>query len=82
MGILQNFRPSLSYHLLLSPLFCLFLSGLFRQVLLNFKHHFMRGPRKFCQRGSKFDNIFFFFFLVEGIEDPNTTIYRPLSACQ
>ena len=25
-----------------------------------------------CQRGSKFDNVFFFFFLVdEGIEDPN-----------
>ena len=26
-GILQYFRPSLSYHLSLSPLFCLFLSG-------------------------------------------------------
>ena len=22
----------------------------------------MRGARKFCQRGSKFDNVFFFFF--------------------
>ena len=28
----------------------------------------MRGPRKSCQRGSKFDNIF--FFSDEGIEDP------------
>ena len=27
------FRPSLSYHLLLRPLFCLFLSGRFTQVL-------------------------------------------------
>ena len=31
---LQYFRPSLSYHLLLRPLFCLFLSGRFTQVLL------------------------------------------------
>ena len=33
-SILQYFRPSLSYHLYLSPLFCLFLSGCLRQVLL------------------------------------------------
>ena len=33
-SILQYFRPSLSYHLSLSPLFCLFLSGRSRQVLL------------------------------------------------
>ena len=26
----------------------------------------MRWSRKFCQRGSKFDNIFFSFFLVDG----------------
>ena len=32
----------------------------------------MRGPRKFCQSGSKFYNVFFFF--DEGIEDPNITI--------
>ena len=31
-SILQYFRPSLSYHLLLRPLFCLFLSGRLRQV--------------------------------------------------
>ena len=39
----------------------------------------MRGSRKFCQRGSKFDNGFFlFFFLVdEGIEAPNITINGP-----
>ena len=45
----------------------------------------MRGSRKFCQRGSKFDNIFllFLFFLVdEGIEDPNTAINGPSSARQ
>ena len=34
-SILQYFRPSLSYHLSVKPLFCLFLSGRFRQVLLN-----------------------------------------------
>ena len=33
-SILQYFRPSLSYHLTLSSLFCLFLSGRLRQVLL------------------------------------------------
>ena len=35
-SILQYFRPSLSYQLLLSSLFCLFLSGSFTQVLLYF----------------------------------------------
>ena len=33
-SILQYFRPSLSYHLSLRSLFCLFLSGCFTQVLL------------------------------------------------
>ena len=33
-SILQNFQPSLSYHLSLRSLFCLFLSGHLRQVLL------------------------------------------------
>ena len=33
-SILQYFRPSLSYHLPLRPLFCIFLSGSLRQVLL------------------------------------------------
>ena len=33
-GILQYFGPSLSYHLSLRSLFCLFLSGHFTQVLL------------------------------------------------
>ena len=33
-SILQYFRPSLSYHLSLISLFCLFLSGRLRQVLL------------------------------------------------
>ena len=35
-SILQYFRPSLSYHLSLISLFCLFLSGRLRQVLLYF----------------------------------------------
>ena len=33
-SILQYFRPSLSYHLSLQSLFCLFFSGRFTQVLL------------------------------------------------
>ena len=33
-SILQYFRPSLSYHLSLRSLFCLFLRGRLRQVLL------------------------------------------------
>ena len=32
--MLQYFRPPLSYHFLLRPWFCLFLSGRLRQVLL------------------------------------------------
>ena len=35
-SILQYFRPSLIYHLPLRSLFCLFLSGRLRQVLLYF----------------------------------------------
>ena len=41
----------------------------------------MCGFRKFCQRGSKFDNVFF-FFVDEGIEDPNTVINGPSLARQ
>ena len=51
---------------------------------------FMRRSRKFCQRGSNFDNVFFFFFFFfggggvdKGREDPNTTIINgPSSARQ
>ena len=38
----RSFRPSLSYHLSLRPLFFLFLSGHFTQVLLYLKHKQMR----------------------------------------
>ena len=41
----------------------------------------MRGSRKFCQRGSKFE-VFFAFLVDEGIEDPNTAINGPLLAHQ
>ena len=33
-SILQYFQPKISYHLSIRPLFCLFLSGRLRQVLL------------------------------------------------
>ena len=35
-SILQYFRPSLSYHMSLRPLFCLFLIDRFTQVLLYY----------------------------------------------
>ena len=37
-SILQYFRPSFSYYWSLRSLFCLFLSGRFRQVLLYIKY--------------------------------------------
>ena len=40
-SILQYFRASLSYHLSLRPLFCLFLSGCLRQVLLYMPNHIL-----------------------------------------
>ena len=54
---------------------------MFEQILFGIRS--MRGTRKFCQMGSKFDFFFFCFFLVdEGIEDPNITINGPSSARQ
>ena len=40
---------------------------------------FMRGSRKFCQRGPNFDVI---FLVDEGREDPSTTISGSSSARQ
>ena len=42
----------------------------------------MYGYKKFCQRGSKFDNVFCVFLVDEGIEDRNTAINGPSSAHQ
>ena len=42
----------------------------------------MRGSRKFFQRGSNSDNVFFRFLVAEGKEDPNTTKSGPSSARQ
>ena len=39
----------------------------------------MRGSRKFCQRGSNFENV---FLVDEGCDEPNTTISGPSSARQ
>ena len=39
----------------------------------------MRGPRKFCQRGSNFDDV---FLVDEGWVDPNSTISGPSSTRQ
>ena len=46
-SILQYFRPSLSYHLSLRYLFCLFLSDRFTQVLLYFIVIYRLGPHCF-----------------------------------
>ena len=40
----------------------------------------MRGPRKFCQRGFNFDNVF--FLVDERREDANTAISGPSLAHQ
>ena len=48
-GILQYFRPSLSYHFPLRPLFCLFLSGRLRQVLLYDPTEFTVHVCKLCR---------------------------------
>ena len=40
----------------------------------------LHESRKFCQRGSDFDNVF--FLVDEGRDDPNTTISGPTSARQ
>ena len=42
----------------------------------------MRGSRKFCQSGSKFDNVFLFCLFDEGIVDPNANINGTSSARQ
>ena len=49
-SILQSVRPSLRYHLALRSLFCLFLSGRLRQVLLYFPFavNYEHATRHFC----------------------------------
>ena len=42
----------------------------------------MRRLRKLCQRGSKFDNVLFFFNFDEGRNDPKTIINGPSSTRQ
>ena len=44
----------------------------------------VRHTRKFCQRGSTSDNVFFFFsfFFYEGREDSNCTKRGPSWACK
>ena len=49
----------------------------YNAVLVNI---YMCGSRKFCQRGSKFDYVF--FLVYEVIVDPNITINGPSSARQ
>ena len=53
-GILQYFRPSLSYHLSLRSLFCQFLSGRIRPVLL-----YEFGVTCLSERISSFFQLFF-----------------------
>ena len=49
-------------------------------VSYQFNHNSMRGSRKFCQRGSNFYNVFFWFDV--GRKDPHTTIRGPSTARQ
>ena len=56
-SILQYFPPSLSYHLSLRSLFCLFLSGRLRQVLFLNDNHF--------QIRTLDNGVFFFLYKQE-----------------
>ena len=47
--------------------------------MLNSSNGNMRGPRKFCQRGSNSDNV---FLVDERRMDPNTNNSGPSSARQ
>ena len=47
------------------------LSGFRLQILNKLNLLVMHGSRKFCQRGSNFDNV---FLVDEGWVDPNSTI--------
>ena len=59
--------------------FCKLFNCLYSNILFEDLQQHMRGPRKFCQRGSKFDNG---FLADEGIEDPDITLNGPSSARQ
>ena len=68
-SILQYFRPSLSYHLSLRPLFCLILSGRLRPVLLYFQRsNSTRGSMSLCclyeLLTSWFQRRIFHFFFI------------------
>ena len=44
------------------------------QICFCFVMRDMRESRKFCQRGSNYENV---ILVDEGWEDPNTTIFNP-----
>ena len=56
MGILQYFQTSLSFHLSFRPMFCLFLSGCFRLVLLYQKKYHL--SKKKCKKDSCHSEFF------------------------
>ena len=87
---MQYFRPALSYHLSLRPLFCLFLSGRFRQVslyLLNWTLiHVKTKPKITFQQGQMYNfkiyNEFSLrFFFVSGQFDVTTGLIRISVTC-
>ena len=43
--------------------FAIFL--ILHSILIGFEPDYMRGSRKLCQRGSYFDNVYIFIFLVD-----------------
>ena len=67
-SIPQYFWPSLSYNLSLRPLFCLFLSGLFTQILLYFlgaqKNLLLRGKNYNLPKLDTCNCLFQFVILV------------------
>ena len=64
-SILQYFRPSLTYPLSFIPLFCLFLSGHFTQVLLYLDHLYVYQKEKWEWYGT-FSDIKNFYLISAG----------------
>ena len=82
-SILQYFRPSLSYHLSSRTLFCLFLTGRLRQVLLQSLTHisitfFLLDIGKQCKTRSdaaKIESILEMFIFITLVS--NKCYYKP-----
>ena len=86
-NILQNFRLSLSYHLSLRSLFCLFLIGRLRQIFLymeNTDTHILLVCFSICLRKTNFLRIFIYGIVhdVKTSNQINCTGNSTLESCK